>query len=84
MLLRGYAFNHTADFETVRQMKEKLCYVAYDVEEEQRLALETTILVETYTVRKFEIFEQNIDLRLCDCFLKFCQVTRWSSCQIGW
>lgn len=50
MLLRGYAFNHTADFETVRMMKENLCYIGYDVEMEQRLALETTVLVETYTV----------------------------------
>lgn len=29
LLLRGYAFNRTADFETVRQMKEQLCYVGY-------------------------------------------------------
>ena len=29
MLMRGWAFNQTADFETVRQMKEELCYVAY-------------------------------------------------------
>lgn len=50
LLLRGYAFNHTADFETVRIMKEQLCYVAHDIEEEQRLALETTVLVESYTV----------------------------------
>ncbi|XP_050404101.1 actin-related protein 2 [Patella vulgata] len=50
LLLRGYAFNHSADFETVRMMKEKLCYVAYDVEQEQKLALETTVLVEPYTL----------------------------------
>jgi len=50
LLLRGYAFNRTADFETVRQIKEKLCYVAYDVEEEEKLSDETTVLVETYTL----------------------------------
>uniref|UniRef100_A0A3Q2Q0Y7 Zgc:101810 n=1 Tax=Fundulus heteroclitus TaxID=8078 RepID=A0A3Q2Q0Y7_FUNHE len=44
LLLRGYAFNHTADFETVRMLKEKLCYVGYNIEQEQRLALETTYL----------------------------------------
>merc|ERR1712193_531196 len=37
LLLRGYAFNHTADFETVRMMKEKLCYVAYNIHAEQKL-----------------------------------------------
>ena len=50
LLLRGYNFNHSADFETVRQMKEKLCYVAYNVEEEEKLALETTVLNQNYTV----------------------------------
>lgn len=50
LLLRGYAFNRTADFETVRQIKEKLCYVGYDLELEKRLANETTVLVETYTL----------------------------------
>ncbi|GAM24314.1 hypothetical protein SAMD00019534_074890 [Acytostelium subglobosum LB1] len=50
LLLRGYAFNRTADFETVRQIKEKLCYVAYDLEQEKKLANETTVLVESYTL----------------------------------
>ncbi|KAH3680589.1 hypothetical protein WICPIJ_008209 [Wickerhamomyces pijperi] len=45
---RGYAFNRTADFETVRQIKEKLCYVSYDLELDARLARETTTLVENY------------------------------------
>lgn len=31
-------------------MKEKLCYVGYDLELEQRLAHETTVLVETFTL----------------------------------
>lgn len=48
MLLRGYVFNQSADFETARMIKEKLCYVAYDIDQEQRLASETTYLVESY------------------------------------
>ncbi|XP_023581658.1 actin-related protein 2-like [Trichechus manatus latirostris] len=55
LLLRGYAFNHSADFETVRMIKEKLCYVGYNIEQEQKLALETTVLVESYTVSIFGI-----------------------------
>src|SRR4051812_22271445 len=50
LLRRGYAFNRTADFETVRQIKEKLCYVSYDLELDQKLAEETTVLVENYTL----------------------------------
>jgi len=50
LLMRGYAFNRTADFETVRQIKEKLCYMSYDIELDKRLAEETTALVENYTL----------------------------------
>jgi len=50
LLLRGYAFNQSADFETIRQLKEKLCYVAYNVEKEEELSLETTVLVENSTL----------------------------------
>jgi len=49
LLMRGYAFNRTADFDTVRQIKEKLCYVSYDLELDTKLSEETTVLVESYT-----------------------------------
>ncbi|KAL8292523.1 hypothetical protein RQP46_001135 [Phenoliferia psychrophenolica] len=48
LLMRGYAFNRTADFETVRQIKEKLCYTSYDLDLDKRLSEETTVLVENY------------------------------------
>ncbi|XP_035293681.1 actin-related protein 2-like isoform X1 [Cricetulus griseus] len=34
--LRGYAFNHSADFETVRVIKENLSYMPYNIEQEQK------------------------------------------------
>lgn len=50
LLLRGYTFNRTADFETVREIKEKVCYVGYDLELEKKLALETTTVMSQYTL----------------------------------
>eukprot|EP01038_Epipyxis_sp_PR26KG_P011319 gene11319-15182_t len=50
LMLRGYAFNRTADFDTVRQIKEKLCYVSMDIMDERKLAQETTCLMENYTL----------------------------------
>jgi actin-related protein 2 len=46
--LRGYNLNRSADFETVRQIKEACCYTGYNLDVEKRLALETTVLVTTY------------------------------------
>jgi actin-related protein 2 len=77
LLLRGYAFNRTADFETVRQIKEKLCYVAYDINQERRLGQETTVLMEPYTLpdgrvikvgqERFEAPEALFNPSLIDC-----------------
>ncbi|RPB13985.1 Actin/actin-like protein [Morchella conica CCBAS932] len=77
LLRRGYAFNRTADFETVRQMKEKLCYVSYDLELDNKLAEETTVLVENYTLpdgrvirvgsERFEAPECMFQPHLVDC-----------------
>ena len=47
--LRGYEFLHrSADFDTARQIKENLCFVAYDLEKERRLSLETTVLEQKF------------------------------------
>lgn len=48
LLLRGYAFNSSADFETVREIKEKLCYVSYELDKDRKLAQETTVVDKEY------------------------------------
>ncbi|WVR00206.1 hypothetical protein IAU59_007348 [Kwoniella sp. CBS 9459] len=50
LLMRGYAFERTADFETVRGIKEALCFMSYDLEQDKKLSEETTVLVENYTL----------------------------------
>ena len=50
LLLRGYAFNSSADFHTVQSIKEKHCFVAYDTKQERELAADTTVLMEKYTL----------------------------------
>jgi len=50
LLHRGYTFNRTADFEVVREIKEKVCYVGYDLALEKKLALETTTVKAKYTL----------------------------------
>ncbi|KAF8408453.1 hypothetical protein HHK36_007606 [Tetracentron sinense] len=49
-VMARYAMNRSADFETVREIKEKLCYISYDYKREYQLGLETTILVKNYTL----------------------------------
>jgi len=47
---RGYALNRSADAETVRCVKEALCYVSYDTERDLKLARETTAVQKSYTL----------------------------------
>jgi len=47
---QGHSLNSTADFETVREMKQKLCYVALDLDAEKKLARETTLVDRQYTL----------------------------------
>jgi actin-related protein 2 len=48
--VRGYAFNKSADMATVQLLKEKYCYVGYDLKIEKKLALETTVLLTKHTL----------------------------------
>lgn len=47
---QGHPLNSRTDLETVRELKKKLCYIAYDLEAERRLARETTLVDRQYTL----------------------------------
>ena len=40
--MKGYAFNSTADFELIKELKEKYCFVSCDIESDRKLDHETT------------------------------------------
>jgi len=65
---RGYIFNASADFETVKKMKEDMAYIAYDIAKENALADETTVLVEEYTLpdgKKIKIGKERFECAEC-------------------
>lgn len=61
LLRRGYSLNKTTDFEIAREIKEKLCYVGYDIEMERLLSRETTALVEVYTLPDGRIIKMDTE-----------------------
>ena len=45
-------------------IKEALCYVAYNIHSEEKLALDTTFLVENYTLPDGRVIKVKIDSHL--------------------
>lgn len=48
LMLRGYAFNSSANFELVREIKEKMCYVSINIKKERKMAQDTTVVDKEY------------------------------------
>lgn len=73
---RGYHMYSKKAIDVVDQIKEQLCYTALNLEKERALALETTVLVEKFTVpdgtnlkvgqERFEATEALFDPNLID------------------
>jgi actin-related protein 2 len=47
-MLRGYAFNSSADYEMVREIKEEMCYMSINIKKERKMAQDTTVVDKEY------------------------------------
>ena len=50
LMFRGYAFNSSANFELIREIKENMCYVSINIDKERKMAQDTTVVNKEYTL----------------------------------